>query len=409
MGPGILRQNQDSLFNQSNLSLYTTGPSEYLKTSGSGSSAQSNTNAETRSRYSPMFVQYDSLSSPFSLTAFGKSPEFTQKTKIVPQDVSEAKLPIHQELSRGPLIIPPHETMRSHVTDLHSDRFKLPKTTRSVLRSDALEFLVPGIKENEERASSGLENLGSSSLPVSISDPSRFANTSVSRTRTEVPTFRSKDTGPLPDVSALSITDDSQINTGISPLVQRELGSRRYSDFVPKSAMMLGKDEDDSEIDDQSDTDSDEVGVHDLEAPAIDVSSEVGSEEDSAPSQTKRAGSQKNNALNVSVLELYKTEICLNWLRTRNCSYGNKCHYAHGVADLRTRQRIETYKTQPCADPARSGCHVCMYTSRCNYAHPGEPIRRMGPHPRKKYYDPEYFEALRRDYPHHEMPFGVFV
>jgi hypothetical protein len=107
--------------------------------------------------------------------------------------------------------------------------------------------------------------------------------------------------------------------------------------------------------------------------------------------------------------ELYKTEICLNWLRTRNCSYGNKCHYAHGIADLRARQRIETYKTQPCADPARKGCHICMYTTRCNYAHPGEPIRRMGPHSGKKYFDREYFEALRKNYPYHEMPFGVFV
>eukprot|EP00456_Euglypha_rotunda_P080888 TRINITY_DN7866_c0_g1_i8.p1 TRINITY_DN7866_c0_g1~~TRINITY_DN7866_c0_g1_i8.p1 ORF type:complete len:531 (-),score=14.41 TRINITY_DN7866_c0_g1_i8:139-1731(-) len=107
--------------------------------------------------------------------------------------------------------------------------------------------------------------------------------------------------------------------------------------------------------------------------------------------------------------ELYKTEICLNWLRTRNCSYGNKCHYAHGIADLRARQRIETYKTQPCADPARKGCHICMYTTRCNYAHPGEPIRRMGPHSGKKYFDHEYFEALRKNYPYHEMPFGVFV
>jgi len=296
---------------------------------------------------------------------------------------------------------------------LHSNRSK--HTSGSVLRSDALEyipkFLATGVKEHEERQSGGLENLDSSSLPVPISDSSRvLAKTSVPQTRTDMPTTTSQGIGPLPNISALSITDDSQIHT-VPPVSRRE-GSRRYSDFVPKSTLMLAKDEDDSDIDSQSDTDSDGVGLHELELPAIDVSSEFGSEEESAQpplSQAKRAGSQKNNSFNVSVLELYKTEICLNWLRTRNCSYGNKCHYAHGVADLRTRQRIETYKTQPCADPARSGCHVCMYTSRCNYAHPGEPIRRMGPHPRKKYYDPEYFEALRRDYPHHEMPFGVFV
>jgi hypothetical protein len=43
---------------------------------------------------------------------------------------------------------------------------------------------------------------------------------------------------------------------------------------------------------------------------------------------------------------------------------------AHGTVDIRARQRIETFKTQPCADPARLSCHVCMYGARCNYCHP---------------------------------------
>ena len=33
-------------------------------------------------------------------------------------------------------------------------------------------------------------------------------------------------------------------------------------------------------------------------------------------------------------------------------------HSAHGKDDLRARRRIQTFKTQPCADPARVGCHV---------------------------------------------------
>lgn len=106
--------------------------------------------------------------------------------------------------------------------------------------------------------------------------------------------------------------------------------------------------------------------------------------------------------------DLYKTEICQNWLRTKNCSYGNKCHYAHGKADMRARKRIQTFKTQPCADPARAGCHVCMYSTRCNYCHPGEVIRRTGPGD-KPYYDTEYNALLKKDFPHIEAPFGIFV
>lgn len=107
--------------------------------------------------------------------------------------------------------------------------------------------------------------------------------------------------------------------------------------------------------------------------------------------------------------DLYKTEICQNWLRTKNCSYGSKCHYAHGFADMRARMRIETFKTQPCADPARKGCQMCMYSGRCNYAHPGEAIRRMGPRQGSQYFDQEYYEAIKRDFPTNDFPFGIYV
>jgi hypothetical protein len=216
---------------------------------------------------------------------------------------------------------------------------------------------------------------------------------------------------PIPDISGLSLADSPQIRKVTPPALQKEKSTTRR-DTGPKTFSKRDKDDGGSDVDtDGSETDSDSGDIRERELSGIDGSSEFDSEDDPSRSrwQAKRAGNQGINSVTVSVLELYKTEICLNWLRTRNCSYGNKCHYAHGMADLRTRQRIETYKTQPCADPARNGCHVCMYTSRCNYAHPGEPIRRMGPYPGKKYFDPEYFEALRRDYPYHEMPFGVFV
>jgi hypothetical protein len=104
---------------------------------------------------------------------------------------------------------------------------------------------------------------------------------------------------------------------------------------------------------------------------------------------------------------LYKTELCTNWMLTGSCTYGNKCHFAHGVEDLKPRMRVENYKTQPCCDPAREGCRRCMYGRRCNYCHPGEPIRRPHPTP---YYDKDYYGALQRDFGQdNEFPFGIYV
>jgi len=107
---------------------------------------------------------------------------------------------------------------------------------------------------------------------------------------------------------------------------------------------------------------------------------------------------------------LFKTEVCTNWKLHKSCTYGTKCHFAHGVEDLKSRMRTENYKTQPCCDPAR--CHPaggnrrCTYGHRCNYCHPGEAIRR--PHP-TQYYDADYHAALKRDFGDQEYPFGIYV
>lgn len=104
---------------------------------------------------------------------------------------------------------------------------------------------------------------------------------------------------------------------------------------------------------------------------------------------------------------LFKTELCTNWMLTNSCTYGNKCHFAHGVEDLKPRMRVENYKTQPCCDPAREGCRKCMYGRRCNYCHPGEAIRRSHPTP---YYDKDYYRVLGKDFgDERQFPFGIYV
>ena len=102
-----------------------------------------------------------------------------------------------------------------------------------------------------------------------------------------------------------------------------------------------------------------------------------------------------------------KTELCTNWILTGSCTYGIKCHFAHGKNDLKPRMRVENYKTQPCCDPAREGCRRCMYGRRCNYCHPGEAIRRPHPTP---YYDSDYYNALSKDFGEdNEYPFGIYI
>ena len=80
---------------------------------------------------------------------------------------------------------------------------------------------------------------------------------------------------------------------------------------------------------------------------------------------------------------------------------------------------------QPCTDLARDGSRICTYGRRCNFAHPGEAIRRVGTGvvadaasdaghsggglADAHYVDREYHEAMQLRYPKHKCPFGVFV
>ena len=157
--------------------------------------------------------------------------------------------------------------------------------------------------------------------------------------------------------------------------------------------------------------------------------------------------------------------MCRNWKAVGRCSYGNKCRFAHGELDVKNRVRSETYNTkvqqhtvrytqhmaarchstslysphslqpsapssQPCTDLARDGSRTCTYGKRCNYAHPGDSIRRVstgiklgalmsglasstqqaaGELLEGGYMDAQYEEWTRVKYPTHKHPFGIFV
>jgi len=102
---------------------------------------------------------------------------------------------------------------------------------------------------------------------------------------------------------------------------------------------------------------------------------------------------------------LHKTELCTHWMLTSNCTFKDKCYFAHGIRQLRKRVRPCNFKTKPCvACPQKEG--QCLFGSRCNYCHPGEAIRRAV---RSTYFDIDYYKRLKEEFKDNEYPFGIFV
>lgn len=79
--------------------------------------------------------------------------------------------------------------------------------------------------------------------------------------------------------------------------------------------------------------------------------------------------SGRRESIKVEDPELYKTEICRQWMDNGKCRYGRKCQYAHGNEELRMISRHQKYKSKPCKNWTTNG--VCPYGKRCTFAHPG--------------------------------------
>jgi len=63
---------------------------------------------------------------------------------------------------------------------------------------------------------------------------------------------------------------------------------------------------------------------------------------------------------------LYKTELCKSFSTTGKCSYGARCQYAHGQAQLRPVTRHPKYKSRRCKN---FDLGSCSYGSRCCFIH----------------------------------------
>lgn len=65
--------------------------------------------------------------------------------------------------------------------------------------------------------------------------------------------------------------------------------------------------------------------------------------------------------------QLYKTELCMSFMKTNVCPYGNKCQFAHGEAELKRVERPLNWRSKPCANWTRYG--LCRYGKRCCFKH----------------------------------------
>ena len=80
----------------------------------------------------------------------------------------------------------------------------------------------------------------------------------------------------------------------------------------------------------------------------------------------KKQGPYKSTASDFKIK--YKTELCKYYEINGICKYGDKCAYAHGKENLRSKVTNSTsYRTRKCVQFFENG--YCPYGNRCQFAH----------------------------------------
>ena len=80
----------------------------------------------------------------------------------------------------------------------------------------------------------------------------------------------------------------------------------------------------------------------------------------------KNQGQFKSTAADFKIK--YKTELCKYYEINGNCKYGDRCAYAHGKENLRSKvTNSSAYRTKKCFQFFEQG--YCPYGSRCQFAH----------------------------------------
>lgn len=106
---------------------------------------------------------------------------------------------------------------------------------------------------------------------------------------------------------------------------------------------------------------------------AIGSEKKLGLQQLNANVQALANASANSNGAKVNTSR-YKTELCRPFQEHGTCKYGEKCQFAHGMAELRTVARHPKYKTDLCRTYHSVG--FCPYGPRCHFVHNLEEVTK---------------------------------
>mmetsp|Transcript_3802 Transcript_3802/g.3596 ORF Transcript_3802/g.3596 Transcript_3802/m.3596 type:complete len:154 (-) Transcript_3802:7-468(-) len=84
------------------------------------------------------------------------------------------------------------------------------------------------------------------------------------------------------------------------------------------------------------------------------------------PEQPSKAKSKKKAKKGNDFSIRYKTEICKNW-ENGFCEFGEKCTFAHGEDELRSKEGLPCKQTKTCKQYFELG--YCLLGSKCSALH----------------------------------------
>jgi hypothetical protein len=103
-------------------------------------------------------------------------------------------------------------------------------------------------------------------------------------------------------------------------------------------------------------------------ADYVDFIDQTAFEIDVCPKRKKFNNPEERRQFIEDYRRKFKTELCKNWELRGQCKFGDKCCFAHGKHELKSKTFSHMkYKTKPCKQYFQTG--YCPYGLRCQYLH----------------------------------------
>lgn len=175
---------------------------------------------------------------------------------------------------------------------------------------------------------------------------------------------------PPPGLSAKARLHDSSVKYAQTLLPQRLLKplTQANLDFHKTVKTQLNNNNNDIYPAEDHNTELiDKLLLHKTRNGSVSSTSSSGLSASSANSSTSSVSKTLKSITKSLNTQLYKTELCLSYMKTNVCPYGSKCQFAHGECELKRVERPLNWRSKPCANWARYGS--CRYGKRCCFKH----------------------------------------